>query len=289
MDNIIKQKLNNYDNLHSLDDKKNALKEVIQEVTLCGLSRSNFFNNVAFYGGTALRIFYNLDRFSEDLDFSLCSPNNNFNLETYFPLLKQEINAVGLNFEIEEKIKSKESNIKSAFLKGNTKEHILTFYDDNKETTHINKNEILKIKFEVDTNPPKFANYETKIGLFPSPYEIKLYDGPSLFAGKIHAVICRAWQNRIKGRDLYDYVFYLSMNTKVNLKHLQARLLQSKFLSTDNELSIEELKSILNKRFLEIDYEKAKEDVLPFIKDKTKVNLWSAKFFIEITKNLQSE
>jgi len=288
MNSVLRQMLNKYE-INSLEDEKNALKEIVQEVVLCGLSRAGFFKDVAFYGGTALRIFYGLDRFSEDLDFSLCVPNPDFDLAKYFPMLEQEIKSVGLNFSVEEKEKTKESNIKSAFLKGNTRKHIFIFYENDEQASHINKNEVLKIKFEVDTNPPAFASFETQFGLLPSPYQVKLYDKPSLFAGKIHAVACRAWQSRVKGRDLYDYVFYLSMNAPVNLKHLKSRFDQSNFATKNYTLTIEELKNILIEKFNQIDYEKAKQDVLPFIKDKSKLDIWSKEFFIEITKMLKAE
>jgi len=288
MNSILKQMLNKYE-ITSLEDEKNALKEIIQESILCGLSRANFFKDAAFYGGTALRIFYGLDRFSENLDFSLCKVNPNFNLSSYFSILKQELNSLGLNFSIEQKNKNIKTNIKSAFLKGNTKEHIIKFYKNNLENSQISDNELLKIKFEIDVNPPQFANFKTKFGLLPYPYEVKLYDLPSLFAGKIHALLCRGWKNRIKGRDLYDYVFYLSINTPVNLKHLKARLDQSKYATKNDKLTIEEVKELLNEKFSLINYKEAKQDILPFIKDKSKIELYSKEFFIEITKQLRGE
>lgn len=272
--------------VNSPGDEKNALKEVIQEVALCGLSRAGFFGKAAFYGGTALRIFYGLDRFSEDLDFSLLVPDPDFGLKKYFSVLENELRSVGLNFTAEEKIKTADSNIRSAFLKGNTKEHILSFYRDEREAEKINPSEVIKVKFEVDTDPPAFASFENKYRLLPSPYMVKLYDMPSLFAGKLHAVICRSWKNRVKGRDLYDYIFYLSRNAPVNMRHLKARLADSGYTDENFNLTREALISMLNERFASIDYEQAKRDVLPFIKDKSKLDLWSAEFFIEVTKNI---
>lgn len=286
MQTVLSQMLEKY-KINNLDDGKNALKEVIQEVALCGLSRAGFFKDAAFYGGTALRIFYGLDRFSEDLDFSLLSPNPQFDLKRYFSVLEKEINSLGLHFIVEEKEKSTDSNIKSAFLKGNTKEHVLTFYNDIEGLKNINPREVIKIKFEVDTNPPPYAEFENKYGLLPYPYQVKLYDLPSLFAGKIHAVICRAWGNRVKGRDLYDYVFYLAKGATVNLSHLKARLVDSGFIQKDFDLTGDTLKQILNKRFAEIDFEQAKQDVIPFIKDKSWLSLWCAGFFEDATMRLK--
>lgn len=285
MQTILTQMLAHY-TTNTLDEKKNAVKEVVQEIALCGLSRAGFFKQAAFYGGTALRIFYGLDRFSEDLDFSLIAPNSDFELRPYFSGLEKELAAAGLKFSVEEKVKSAQSDIKSAFLKGNTKEHILSIYDE--DNVHINPDEIIKIKFEVDINPPAFATFENKYRLLPSPYSVKLYDMPSLFAGKVHAVICRAWKNRIKGRDLYDYVFYLANQAKINLPHLRARLEDSGVLKERDEFTLETLKAMLTERFATIDYKKAKKDVLPFVKDASKLDLWNKDFFTEITQNIRS-
>ncbi|MDD2268125.1 MAG: nucleotidyl transferase AbiEii/AbiGii toxin family protein [Eubacteriales bacterium] len=287
MNTIIEQMLKSY-NTQNLYDKKNTMKEVMQEIVLCGLSRAGFFKKAAFYGGTALRVFHGLDRFSEDLDFSLVKVDEIFNIKEYFPTLEREVNAYGLNMTITEKEKTKETNIQSAFLKGNTKEHLLMFYSDS-AIPGVAVNDAIKIKFEVDINPPDFATFEHKYRLLPVPYEIKLYDVPALFAGKIHAVICRAWQNRIKGRDLYDYIFYLSRKAAVNQKHLRERLLQSGFITNETVCSLDEIKEMLFKRFNSIDYEQAKSDVEPFIRDTSVLNVWSAEFFKQITNALTSK
>ena len=149
--------------------------------------------------------------------------------------------------------------------------------------------ELIKIKFELDTTPPPFASFEQKYRLLPIPYEIRLYDMPSLFAGKLHAVICRAWKSRIKGRDLYDYIFYLSRQTPVNLKHLNARLVDSGFEGAREDMTLPEIKQILLQRFSSIDYSQAKEDVLPFIRNPASLDVWSASFFQSITENLAAQ
>ena len=286
MNTVIEEMLKSYqvDNIY---DRKNAMKEIMQEIVLCGLSRAGFFKEAAFYGGTALRIFYGLDRFSEDLDFSLEQINLDFDLCSYFPVLEKEVKAFGLNVEIQEKQKTKDSNIRSAFLKGNTKEHLLLFYADERIVGTVAKNEVVKIKFEVDTNPPAFATYEHKYRLLPVPYEIRLYDMPSLFAGKIHAVICRGWQSRIKGRDLYDYIFYLSKAVTVNQRHLRARLIDRGYISEYQECTLEEIKMMLKNRFDSIDFLQARKDVEPFIRDTSVLDIWSSDFFKQITEGLK--
>lgn len=284
MKTILEQMIEDYHPKNN-EEKRNVIKEVMQEIVLCGLSKAGFFDESAFYGGTALRIFYGLDRFSEDLDFSLLVKNKDFNLEKYFPILKDTVQSFGLNVNFELKNKTNDLNIQSPFLKGDTIEHFLLFYP-NELVQGINKNEKVKIKFEIDTMPPGLATYETKFRLLPIPYSVKLYDEASLFSGKIHAIICRSWKSRVKGRDLYDYVFYLSKNTKFNLLHLREKLIESEFISRDIEITCDSVKEMLINRFNEIDYNAAKADVIPFIKDTSVLDLWSKDFFISITSGL---
>ena len=286
MNNIIEQMLSKYE-IKNTNDEINALKEIIQEIVLSGLSRGNFFDEVAFYGGTALRIFYKLDRFSEDLDFALISPNREFDLSKYFTYIEKELKAYGLNLIINAKTKSIDSNITSAFLKGDTLEHILKFFpnEEGKKYSAIIKD--IKVKFEVDINPPSGATYEEQYRLLPSPHQIKLYDKESLLAGKIHAILCRGWKKRTKGRDLYDYVFFLANETEVNIELIRNKLIESKFIEENSEFNIDILKEMLKSKFNEIDYQDAKEDVKPFIKDINSLNIWSKEFFISITNNLK--
>lgn len=285
MNSIVEQMLNQHEST-TLSDKKNSIKEVVQEIMLCGLARAGFFHSAAFYGGTALRIFHGLDRFSEDLDFSLVAPDPDFRLDVYLPALEKELLTYGFHFQAESRVKTIDSDIQSAFVKGNTREHILICYADERLARTIGGNELIKVKFEVDTTPPPYASFEQKYRLLPIPYEIRLYDMPSLFAGKLHAVICRAWKNRIKGRDLYDYVFYLSHQTAFNLKHLNARLVDSRFEGAREDLTLAEIKQILFQRFSTIDYDQAKSDVQPFIRNPASLDVWSAAFFQAITENL---
>ena len=285
MNNIIEQMHKSYE-INNTNDEINALKEIIQELVLSGLSRGGFFNEAAFYGGTALRIFYKLNRFSEDLDFALLNPNKEFDLSKYFVYIEKELKAYGINLEISTKQKQKITNISSVFLKGDTIEHILKFFPN--EIGH-QYNQILKdikIKLEVDINPPLGATYDMEYKLLPSPHQIRLYDKSSLFAGKIHAILCRNWHSRTKGRDLYDYVFFLANNVNVNLDLLRNKLIDSKYINKNDEFNIDILKNMLVNKFKEIDYNNAKEDVIPFIKDINSLSLWDVDFFSKITEQL---
>lgn len=285
MKTILEQMVENYE-INNNEEKRNAVKEVMQEIVLCGLSKAGFFKEAAFYGETALRIFYGLDRFSEDLDFALIVKNCDFNLNSYFSKLESTVNSFGLKVGLELKSKTKDSDIQSAFLKGDTVEHFLLFYPNDK-IVGINPGEKIKIKIKIDTCPPALAAYETKYRLLPTPYSVKIYDEASLFSGKIHAVLCRAWKARVKGRDLYDYVFYLQRNARFNLPHLNEKLRESLYISKGEVLTLEEVKQLLIKRFDEIDFDEAKKDVMPFIKNKEILEIWSDEFFIDITEQLR--
>ena len=284
MNSVLQSMLDKYEIKNSIDET-NAMKEIIQEIVICGLSRGGFFNEASFYGGTALRIFYGLNRFSEDLDFALLKPNKDFDLSKYFPFIEKEVQAYGLNLSITEKEKTTDSNIMSAFLKGDTKEHILMFFpNENMQNTTSLKN--IKIKFEVDINPPSGAKYDLKYKLLPSPHQVRIYDESSLFAGKIHAILCRNWNYRTKGRDLYDYIFYLSKNISVNIELIREKLIDSNVINKNDNFDINILKEMLKNKFNQINYNDAKEDVIVFIEDKESLNLWSSEFFKEITNTL---
>lgn len=283
----IQSMLNQY-NPKTAEEYRNALKEIVQEIALYGMNKSGFFQEGAFYGGTALRIFYDLQRFSEDMDFSLMYPNASFSLSKYLPAIAEELSAVGLKMQVEQKNKTKASDIQSAFIKGGTLIQIIRIQQiDSGLLPGIHKQEQLRIKVEVDTNPPAGAGFELQYALRPAPYAVRLYDKPSLFAGKIHAVLCRNWAHRIKGRDLYDYIWYLSQNTPVNLFHLQKRLEQSNRWNPSRCLTLSDTKHMLEQRFAQLDFESAKQDVIPFLSNQSELDIWSINFFQMITQNLR--
>lgn len=267
--------LEKYD-LSTKESRLNAMKEVLQELMLYALATTDFFEKAAFYGGTALRIFYALDRFSEDLDFSLIAPDPQFSFNKYIDPIQKVIAEFGFSVAVTEKEKYKDTAVLSFF--------------PNVSTRNIQKNQVVKIKFEADTNPPGAAHYEMKTRYAPSVYRVRLYDPPSLFAGKIHAVLCRSWKNRIKGRDLYDYLFYIKRGTKINMKNLNARLLDSGYIDSGSELTISGLREHLKKLFQNIDYEKAREDIEPFLSasSQKELSFWDADLFCESTEQLEA-
>ena len=285
MNNTIETMLNKY-RIENKNDKENAIKEIVQEIVLAGLSRGGFFDKAVFYGGTCLRIFHNLDRFSEDLDFALLNRDPNFNIENYFPSIKKELLAFGLEMEVSKKNKNKEENdIQSAFVKGNTQMLVMTFFP-NEPTRDIISNQTIKIKFEIDTDNPLGGVVETKYNLLPSPYEVKVFDEATLFAGKIHAIICRDYKNRVKGRDYYDYLFYCARNTKINLVYLENKLKNSGKISNSASLDIGLVKKMLKDKFETLDYEAAKKDVSSFISDVSSLEIWGKELFLSTLDKL---
>jgi len=284
MHSAIESMLEKYEPIN-IEDHKNALKEIVQEIALLGLFRSGFFNKAAFYGGTALRIFYGLDRFSEDLDFSLLIPEKDFNLSKYTKYIQNELGAYGFEMTVEQKTKSLDTPIKSAFIKGETKIHLLKINSIKNPVKGVHADEQIKIKLEVDTDPPEGAEYEVKYQLNPVPYSVRIFSQSSLFAGKLHAILCRSWKNRVKGRDYYDYLWFLSKNIEVNLEHLSNRMKQTDHLKKDEILTEYKLFQLLSDRFQEVDFEQIKRDVLPFIKNPDVLELWSDDFFRKITED----
>lgn len=284
MHSAIADMLKAYD-CRTTDDYRHALNEIVQEIALLGLYRGGFFAKAAFYGGTALRIFYGLDRFSEDLDFSLLKSDKTFDLSSFTQVVQDELGAYGLEMTVQEKIKKNNSPIKSAFIKGGTQIHIMKIASIQPPVTGIHPQEQLRIKLEVDTQPPPDATFEMKYQLRPVPYAVRLYSPSSLFAGKMHALLCRSWKTRVKGRDFYDYVWFLSQSIPVSITHLSQRMKQTGHLADDAILTAEDLKSRLRKRFAAVDFGQAKKDVLPFIKNPNSLGLWSADFFSTITND----
>ncbi len=270
-------------NCKNPNEYKNALKEIIQEIALLGLSKSGFFNKAAFYGGSALRIFYGLDRFSEDIDFSLLEPDNTFSIVPYYKVIEEELGAYGFEMRVSGNEKTTFTKIESAFIKGGTLIHLLKISSIRPPVSGVNPDEVLKIKFEIDINPPAKAQTEIKYNLNPIPYNARLYTMPSLFAGKIHSILCRKWKIRVKGRDLYDYIWFLSKDIPVNIEHLAERLKQTGHLNSGGVLSRMDLITLLNSKFDQINYKQATDDIKRFIKNPERIKLWSKDFFRQIT------
>lgn len=268
--NILEKMLSKY-SLETTTDVTNATRELMQEIALAGLYRGGFFNHAAFYGGTCLRIFHGLERFSEDLDFSLLSPNPDFSLKSYFKSLEAEFSALGIGVEISDKVKSTETNIESAFLKQTS-----AIY-----TINVQNNKNVKIKFEIDTNPPPGFITENKLLLQPFSFFVKAYSLPDLFAGKMHALLFRSWKNRVKGRDWFDFEWYVRNGIELNLLHFVQRAYQSKHLK-EREITRQKFIKKLKSKIESTDVKLMKADVVNYLKDKTVLEIWSKDYFLQI-------
>jgi predicted nucleotidyltransferase component of viral defense system len=268
---LIKQRLSLYQ-ANTLQEKEQALKEITQEIILMSLSRQQFFSNAEFHGGTALRILYDLQRFSEDLDFALLKPNKSFALTPFLRGIAEELKAFGYDFEIKDR-SDVSKTIKKAFLKDSSigKLFILN------RTGHTKK---LSIKLEVDSNPPAGADTELKYLNFPMPFGIQCKDLPSSFSGKIHALLCRKY---IKGRDWYDFIWYITQKTNVNYVLLANALeQQGPWKNTNTYVNKEWLINALQIKVKSINWTEARQDISPFIKAQEQSALapWSQDFFL---------
>lgn len=270
----------------SVDDHINALREILQEISLCGLWRAKFFERAAFYGGTALRVLYGLDRFSEDMDFSLLAPADDFELAPYCAAVEEELHAWGFPAIVGVKRKTARSAVESAFLKANPRQLLLSI-EAGGELLAIHGRRELQIKIEVDTDPPPGFSTETRFLLQPIPFSVKAYDPPSLFAGKMHAILCRGWTTWVKGRDWYDMVWHVGRGSLLDLAHLEARLRQSGHYNDGAALHEQGFRSMLVQRIEGLDVAAARSEVERFLTDPATVAVWSRDFFLAVANRIQ--
>lgn len=268
------------------EEAQQALREIMQEIALAGLQRSRFFEVAAFYGGTALRIFHGLDRFSEDLDFSLLEVNPDFSLQPYLNGMARELAALGMEVTITKKEKTKQSNVESAFLKPDTAWQEITLKGIVPQEKPDKLNAIIRIKLEVDKKPPLGFQTEEKLLVKPFSFYTKCYRLPDLFAGKMHALLFRKWANRVKGRDWYDMEWYVRKSIPLHLEHLAKRAKDSGNWSADI-MSKEAFFQLLNERISSVSMDQVKEDVVPFIKDYRKLDIWSPDYFRDLAKMIK--
>ncbi|NCC61616.1 MAG: nucleotidyl transferase AbiEii/AbiGii toxin family protein [Verrucomicrobiae bacterium] len=267
-------------------DWMHAIREVVQEIALLGLWRSGFFEEAAFYGGTALRIFHGLNRFSEDLDFSLREEGATIRLAAALASVKTELTAWGLPFEVEPKSSGNRTGIESAFLKGNTRINLLNVGVPEELSRFVPHNQKITVKLELDITPPPLASTEIKTHLQPTPFQVRLYDLPSLFAGKLHAILFRNWKSRVKGRDFYDFVWFISRRIPVNLPHLRARIAQNGKQAVE-QLDIATVQTLLRERIQSVDVAASAEDVRPFLRDPRELQLWNTALFMQLIQQLR--
>ena len=274
MNDIYQSMLSEYD-LSTDQAIRNATFEVNQQVILAGLYQGGFFDKAAFYGGTCLRIFHGLQRFSEDMDFSLLETNDNFDFIQYFQPIIDEFAAIGRHVEIKKKDKRNFGKVESAFLKGNTDVYDVSFQTEKS----------IKIKIEVDTNPPLQFSTEQKLLLEPRSFMTRCFTLPNLFAGKMHALVYRAWKNRVKGRDWYDFEWYVRHKVPLDFNHLQERIKEFNGCEKSKEQFLDDLRN----RLASADINQVKADVLPFIKNPRELEIWSNDYFLQLASLVRFE
>ena len=266
---IFENMLSRYE-LATEQQKRNAIFEVNQQIILAGLYAGGFFESAAFYGGTCLRIFHELQRFSEDMDFSLLAPDENFDFSKYFQPIVDAFALVGREVEITKKDKKSFGKVESAFLKDNTDVYDVTFQTEKS----------IKIKIEVDTNPPLNFTTEQKLLLQPHSFMTRCFTLPDLFAGKMHALVYRAWKNRVKGRDWYDFEWYVRNGVALDFAHLAERCKQF----NGEDITPESFKARLIERLSTADIKQVKEDVLPFVRNPKELDIWSNDYFVQLAE-----
>lgn len=281
---MIKEWLQEY-NPQNREEAEAALREIMQEVALAGLQRSGFFEKAAFYGGTALRIFYGLNRFSEDLDFSLLEVAQDFSLQPYFEGLVTEFSAIGMQVSIKEKNKAARTNIDSAFLKAETvwKELVL---ENILPQTGISTPPGLKIKLEVDREPPLGFETEEKLLLRPFSFYVKCFTLPDLFAGKMHALLFRKWGHRVKGRDWYDLEWYIRKGVSLHLPHFLLRA-QDSGDWTEPSITQKQVVDLLKERANSVSFKAIREDIRRFVPDEKVLTIWSPQYFSDLADRLR--
>ncbi|HVO65540.1 MAG TPA: nucleotidyl transferase AbiEii/AbiGii toxin family protein [Syntrophales bacterium] len=285
MNELITRMLDRYES-RSVEDYVRALREILQEIALLGLWRSKFFEKAAFYGGTALRILYGIDRYSEDLDFSLLKVMPDFDISRYIGALQREVQSFGFQVSVTVKEKNKKSQMQSAFLKADTLKHLLEIETTAGIARQIPRGQVLKIRIEVDTDPPMGFDTESKFLLQPIPFSVRTFVLPDLFAGKMHAILCRQWKSRVKGRDWYDLVWFVAYHPQLHLSHLEQRMIQSNHLNEGKRLTKEEFSLRMSNAIDKLDVSQIKKEVEPFVKNPEVLNVWSKEFFQDVVKRI---
>lgn len=272
MNELYEKMLSAYD--QSTDTaRRNAVYEVSQQIVLAGLADGGFFDKAAFYGGTCLRIFHGLNRFSEDMDFTLLKEDNSFHFEQYFQSIIDQFALVGRKVEIKKKEKKSFGKVESAFLKDNTDVYDLSFQTEKS----------IRVKIEVDTIPPLKFTTEQKLLLQPKSFMTRCVTLPDLFAGKMHALAFRVWKNRTKGRDWYDFEWYVRNGIPLDWNHLQERIRQF----NGQEMTLEEFKTTLRERLSGTDINRVKEDVLPFLNNPGELAIWTNDYFLLLADQMK--
>lgn len=277
MNEIITEKLREY-KIQSAEEELNAIKEITQEIILYALSKTSFFEHAHFGGGTALRIVHRMNRFSEDLDFSTTKVDKNFQFDDYMDEVLKTLKQYGLEMKV--KKAKDDSFVKARELKEDSDKWTLSF-PSNKQLKKV------IIKLEIDTNPPAGAVVTNANLDFPILHQVKVGTLETLFAGKIHALLCRSY---MKGRDWYDFLWYVREKTNINYDLLKNALFQmgpyqgQSLKVVDRDFVITEL----SKKIKSLDWKEVRKDVERFLKpyEQDSLNIWGEDLFLDRVKKI---
>jgi hypothetical protein len=288
VNDVISQMLDRY-TCRTRDDYVNALREILQQLTLLGLWRAKFFEGAAFYGGTALRVLYGLDRFSEDLDFSRLRRVPEFSLAPFCGAIRRELESFGFEVTVEPKPRQGTSAIAAAVIRTHPLQSLLAPTPRANALASLRASDVLKVKVQVDTDPPEGFKTEGRTLLLPVAFAVRAYSLPDLFASKMHAVLCWRWKTRVKGRDWYDLVWYLSRYPRLRLAHLEARMRASGDWQEDGRLDRPSLLARLRSTIAQLDVSAARLEAARFVPDASALTIWSREFFLEIIERIETE
>ena len=270
----------------NVDETKAVLREIMQSVVLVGLSRSGFFEKASFYGETALRIFYHLNRYSEDLDFTLNDVNEGFSLQPYLCEISHLATSYGLELEMTAKNKAIESPIESAFAKLNTYQTFITLKVNPRIVRFLHKDEVVKVKLEVDSHPALGFKAESRWLDMPEFAPVIVLDEPSLFSGKIQAILCRNFKNNVKGRDYYDFLFFMQRRIRPNMEYLRNKLLANGKISEADPFDMDTLKKMLKEQFEKVDFSRVRQDAMRFTFENEDLSYYSKELFMQMADRL---
>jgi len=246
-------------NIVDIPDRETRIhltREFLQLLILKIIYDKDYFNNLAFVGGTALRFLYGLRRFSEDLDFSLINKNG-YKFDNFLEKITYELGKYGFSVDIKKYAKEPVQSVMVKF------KDILYLLGLSRQ-----KSQKISIKLEIDSNPPKGWNTEFSLVNKHFVFTVLHFDIPSLYATKLHACFFRRY---IKGRDFYDLIWYVGRKAMPNFELLNNAIEQTE--KKKMNLNAKNFNDFLKERLGGIDFAKVRKDVERFIEDKNELKL----------------
>lgn len=281
-------------NPSDLEEGKDAMREIVQRVILLSLSNRDFFKIVSFCGDTSLRLLHGLPRVSKNLTFSLMRRDKEFDFAPYEEEILLTLKSFGLHAESKQ-LRGEAEN-RSTFLKTHTLKYLLDIEVPEYLSELVDVSKIIKIIIEIDIDSPTLFQTEKRVLTLPKAFMLTSFDLPTLFASKMHAILCRSWKEQPNGRDWYDMNWYIKNEAKLNFAHLNKRVLQAplgieKKIAKlgGKELSRNEFIDLLRERISKLDIAKIKDDAHLSVRDKKETAVWSKDFFTVLIYRIDIE